>query len=121
MAALEAWDSGEAWTNGGHIQIQVSRSKRLLPEPTHANLDQAQQTVVDDLDNQVEELREQGSVTAWNEFYNALYGPKRDQIDGLLFSLNQHLDLAQRTRLIRWWRQVRGNAPDPIRVGPQWR
>jgi hypothetical protein len=53
-AALTAWDSSEARDNGGQIQIQVSRSKRLLPATTHTTLDKAQQAVVDELDKQVE-------------------------------------------------------------------
>ena len=80
----------EAWTNGCQIQIQVSLSKRLLPETTHVDLDRAQQTVVDDLDNLVEDLRLKADPGAWDDFYKSLYGPKRDHIDRILFSLYQH-------------------------------
>ena len=45
--ALRAWDSDEAWTNGGQIQIQVSRARRLLPAATHQGFDASQQAVVD--------------------------------------------------------------------------
>ena len=71
MAALKAWDSSEAWDNGGQIQIQ-SRSKRLLPETTtHTTLDEAQQAVVDELDTQVEDLRDRADTTAWRQFSTA--------------------------------------------------
>jgi hypothetical protein len=115
-AALEAWDSDKAWDNGGQIQIQISRSKRLLPEDTHADLNRAQQAVVDDLDTQVDELRNTGDTTAWETFYKFLYGPRRDQIHELLFSLKQHLALAEQAWLIRRWRSLWGKTPAPIKL-----
>jgi hypothetical protein len=114
VTALAAWDSTEAWTNGGEVQIQVSRSKRLLPGTTHAALDRAQQAVVDDLDKQVERLRGLGDEAAWERFYESLTGEKRHQIDDLLFSLKEHLDLAQQGWLHRRWREAMGTAPEPI-------
>ena len=113
-AALKAWDSSEAWDNGGQIQIQISRSKRLLPETTHTTLDKAQQAVVDELDTQVEALRDREDMTAWKQFYNSLYGPKRDEIHRLLFWLYQELNLAEQVRLVRWWRRLSGKTPDPV-------
>lgn len=112
-AALKVWDSDEAWDNGGRIQIQISRSKRVLPKDTHQALDKAQQVVVDDLDKAVENLRHQADTAAWELFYMSLYGPKRGQIHDLLLSLAQHVALAQEAPLTRWWRRFRGKAPDP--------
>ena len=116
MAALKAWDSSEAWDNGGQIQIQ-SRSKRLLPETTHTTLDEAQQAVVDELDTQVEDLRDRADTTASRQFYNSLYGPKRTEIHRLLFWLDQELHLAEQVRLVRWWRRLNGKTPDPVPDG----
>jgi hypothetical protein len=93
--ALTAWDSAEAWDNGARIQIQISRSKRLLPEDIHKKLDQLQQQVVDDLDKWVEDLREGGDAAKWENLYECLYGPKRAKIQRLLFSLTQDLARAR--------------------------
>jgi hypothetical protein len=120
-AALTAWDSSEARDNGGQIQIQVSRSKRLLPATTHTTLDKAQQAVVDELDKQVENLRDRADTTAWNQFCCSLYRPKRTEIHRLLFWLDQELNFAEQTQLIRGWRRLRGKTPDPIRSGDQQR
>jgi hypothetical protein len=117
MAALKAWDSSEAWDNGGQIQIQVSRSKRLLPETTHTTLDEAQQAVVDELDTQVEDLRDRADATAWKQFYDSLYCPKRNEIHRLLFWLDQELNLAEQVRLVRWWWRLSGKTPDPVPGG----
>ena len=116
ISARKAWDSGKAWDNGAQIQIQVSRSKRLLPKATHDDLDRAQLSVVDVLDKKVECLRDKSDDEAWDTFYKSLYRPKRDEIDRLLFLLTEHLDLAQRTWPVRWWRRVTGNEPAPIEV-----
>jgi hypothetical protein len=112
-AALKAWDSDEAWDNGGQIQIQISRSKRLLPPATHENLDETQQKVVDDLDTRVEDLRQKEDTTAWDRFYQSLDGPRRDDIQRLLVCLTQHVDLAQQAWPIRRWRTFRGKIPPP--------
>lgn len=131
-AALDAWDSDEAWNNGGRIQIQISRSKRVLPEAAHADLGRAQRMVVDELDKRVENLRNERDTAAWGEFYNDLYRPKRDQIHGLLFWLAQHLALAQQPWLVRSSRKIRHTTltasssprsrmglPDASRMGPR--
>jgi hypothetical protein len=55
--ALGVWDSDDAWGNGGEIQIQVSRARRLLCDATYQGFDASQQTVVDSLDCRVEHLR----------------------------------------------------------------
>jgi hypothetical protein len=117
-AALKAWDSDEAWDNGGRIQIQISRSKRLLPETTHTDLDCAQRMVVEDLDKQVEHLRRRGARPPATSSTSA-YPTKRDQIPELLFLLTQHLAIAQRARLIRWWLKRRKKTPDPIALAPK--
>jgi hypothetical protein len=109
--ALKAWDGTDAWDNGARIQIEISRSKRLLPEATHGALDEAQRRVVVDLDTQVDDLREKQDVNAWNTFYEYLWGPMRGEINGLLFWLHQQLDWEQQSWLIRWWR--RGLERDP--------
>jgi hypothetical protein len=113
-AALKAWDGGEAWDNGARIQIQISRSKRVLPQETHEALDTAQQAVVDDLDTAVEHLRERQDPSAWEEFYKFLWGPRRDWIHELLFLLTQHLAFAQQAWLIRRWRSSKGKTPASI-------
>jgi hypothetical protein len=110
-AALKAWDSDEAWDNGGKIQIQVSQSKRLLPE-RHEDLDGAQRTVVDDLDKRVDDLRKRDDPTEWGKFYECLMGPKRDEIHELLYWLTDQVELAKRGWLRRW---LSGKPPAPPR------
>lgn len=105
--ALERWDSDEAWANGGQIQIQVSRSKRLLPDGAHGHLDAAQQAVVDYLDMKVDELREKPDTKAWGKFYVELMGAKRTRIDSLLATLTEDLYLARQSWYRRWWHRIR--------------
>jgi len=118
-AALKAWDSDEAWDNGAQIQIEISRSKRLLPDKAHMALDEAQRIVVEDLDKRVDRLRETRDTTAWIEFYDTLYGRRRDQIQWLLFSLNQNLDLVRQGWLMRRWRTFSRTPPAPIGLDPK--
>jgi hypothetical protein len=110
-AALKAWDSDEAWDNGARIQIQISRSKRVLPKETHEALDKAQQAVVDDLDKEVDRLRESQNSQAWEGFYGFLWGDLRVRIHEVLFLLNQHLHFAQKAWLVRRWLELTGKAP----------
>jgi hypothetical protein len=113
-AALIAWDGDQAWSNGAEIQIQISRSKRLLPNTAHRDLDRTQQDVVDGLDRQVEELRKLADPAAWERFYVSLRGERRDRIHGLLFSVHEHLILAQRSWVGRTLRQAWRPTPTPI-------
>ena len=76
-AALKAWDDEEAWDNGCQIQIQISRSKRVLPKETHEDLDEAQQVVVEELDKEVKNLRDRKDTASWEDFYNCLYNHAR--------------------------------------------
>jgi hypothetical protein len=90
--ALRQWDSDEAWQLGREIQIQVSRSKRLLRSPAaYQTLNRAQQNVVDYLDTQIRDLRDTGSPDQWNKLYESLKGEKRAGIDSLLLSATTSL------------------------------
>jgi len=115
-SALKVWEGDDTWANGGQIQVQVSRAKRLLPEETHTDLDRAPSAVVEVLDQQVKDLRDRSNSAEWDAFYTCLIGDKRDQIDGLLLSLNLHLDYWQRIRPGRWWRNLRRKKPGPIKL-----
>jgi len=117
--ALDRWDSDEAWANGSEIQVQVSRSKRLLPEPAHADLDKAQRAVVDDLDLWVDHLRDAKDPTEWGAFYESLKCVKRRQIEEILARLAQHLALAQRSWVVRRWRRLRHQTPEDIKLDPE--
>lgn len=55
--ALRRWDDDDAWGLGCEIQIQVSRSKGLLPAQAHLRLEKAQQEVVEYLDIEINRLR----------------------------------------------------------------
>src|SRR5215831_15769821 len=82
--ALLRWDSDDSWQNGNEIQIQVSRSKRLLPETAQRKLDQAQQEVVNYLDDEIDRLRRKENPAEWKAFRNSLMNKKRADIDHLL-------------------------------------
>lgn len=102
-AALRAWDSDEAWTNAGQIQIQVSRARRLLPNAIHRGFDAAQRAAVDSLDKQVEDMRENSDRAASKRFYMELWGSKRKELDDILLLLTKHLDREQRLWFVRMW------------------
>ena len=85
--ALLRWDSDDAWQNGCEIQIQVSRSKRLLPSSVQRKLDQAQQDVVDYLDHEIDRLRDAGTPDDWKALHASLMTEKRKEIDSLLTSV----------------------------------
>jgi hypothetical protein len=70
--ALRRWDSDEAWQIGNEIQIQVSRSKRLLPALAQQKLDRAQQEVVDYLDREIDRLRQRAMPCDWERLYASL-------------------------------------------------
>ena len=91
--ALERRDSDDAWKNGCEIQVQVSRSKRLLPELAQRKLDETQREVVDYLDDKIDDLRIGGTPEAWDEFYRSLIAEKRAKIDSLLTSVTSQLKL----------------------------
>src|ERR1700733_10384787 len=93
LLALRYWDSDEAWRIGSEIQIQVSRSKRLLPAAAQKKLDQAQQQVVDYLDGEVRRLRDKGTPADWGAFYESLMKEKRAAIDSLLTDVTADLNL----------------------------
>ena len=110
--ALTAWDSDAAWTNGGEIQIQVSRAKRLLPDVAYQGFAASQQAVVDSLDERLGHLREQRDRKAWQCFYEELRGAKRTRIDKLLLLLTQYLDRAQQPWPVRKCMDKRKPLPD---------
>lgn len=96
-AALERWDSDDAWTNGCEIQIQVSRAKRLLPKTTHDQLEETQRAVVEDLDLWIDYLQTQNDPQAWGRFYTSLTSAKRLEIEEMLAGLSENLAFAQRS------------------------
>jgi hypothetical protein len=91
--ALLRWDNDESWQNGNEIQIQVSRSKRLLPGKAQQKLDQAQREVVDYLDREIRHLRHGGTRSKWETFYNSLMNEKRAAIDHLLTEVTEDLKI----------------------------
>jgi hypothetical protein len=97
--ALRRWDSDDAWNLGLDIQIQVSRSKRLLPHTSQEALDEAQRSVVDYLDREIDRLRMSGSAGEWAVFYDALMTSKRIEIDHLLNRVTDDLNLGRRPTL----------------------
>jgi hypothetical protein len=92
--ALQQWDSDDAWQLGADIQMQVSRSKRLLPTPAdQQKLDEAQRAVVDFLDAEIERLRHSGMPAEWQDLYDSLMNEKRAEIDCLLTDVTKNLKL----------------------------
>ena len=91
--ALRRWDGDDAWQIGCEIQIQVSRSKRLLPPPAQQKLDKAQQDVVDYLDHEIDRLRDAGTPDDWKKLYASLMNEKRMAIDSLLTSVTADLKI----------------------------
>jgi hypothetical protein len=91
--ALRRWDDDESWDIGCAIQINVSRSKRLLPLPAHEKLDRGQRYVVDYLDSEIDRLRQSSSAAEWGEFYGSLMTEKRAEIDSILTSATEVLRL----------------------------
>jgi hypothetical protein len=84
VQALERWDSDDSWKIGEEIQIQISKSKRLLGASEQQRLNEAQQRVVDHLDRTVDDLRQTGTQHQWQHFYESLMGETRDRIDAIL-------------------------------------
>jgi hypothetical protein len=113
--ALLRWDSDDAWQSGLEIQTLVSRSKRLLPEPVQKKLDEAQQSVVYDLDTAIEDLRRTGTAKKWGALYDTLLRSKRAEIDGLLRDVIRELQIgAERgwlPALRRRWTRGRRRRP----------
>jgi hypothetical protein len=80
--------------NGCQIQIQVSRSKRLLPSASYTELVKLQEAVVDFLDRRIDELRPKPAPrTEWAELYNSLMKEKRLEIGTLLGGVTAGLRL----------------------------
>jgi hypothetical protein len=98
--ALRRWDSDAAWQLGCEIQIQVSRSKRLLPPPAAQKLDQAQQDVVDYLDHEIDRLRDAGTPDDWNKLHESLMNEQRKAIDSLLTWVTEDLKIIGTPRLL---------------------
>ena len=82
--ALRRWDGDDSWEAGTQTQIQVSRSKRLLPPLAQEKLDRAQQDVVDFLDQEIDRLRIAASADDWNVLHHSLMTAKRQAIDAIL-------------------------------------
>lgn len=96
--ALQRWDSDDGWKLGLDIQVQVSRSKRLLPDAAQQAVDDAQREVVDHLDTEIERLRMSGNQDDWGAFYDALMKGRRDDIDRLLVRVTDDLKLVRPAR-----------------------
>lgn len=109
--ALERWNSDEAWESGSEIQIQVSRAKRLLNKRTHADIDQMQREVVDDLDLRIENMSANASAAQWKTCYEELLTTKRQEIDDLLAQVTRDLKLTPWRRRIEGSPRLRANAP----------
>ena len=91
--ALQRWNGDDAWKLGADIQMQLSRSKRLLPLVAHEKLDKTQRAVVKDLDDEIERLQHSKKPAEWQEFYDSLMNEKRAEIDRLLTDVTSDLKL----------------------------
>lgn len=91
--ALARWDSDDSWNIGSDIQIQLSRSKRLLPPSAQQKLARTQQRVVDYLDHEVDRLRVSAEPEDWKKFYESLMTETRPEIDRLLVDVTEQLKL----------------------------
>jgi len=116
--ALDRWDSDGSWQVGNEIQIQVSRSKRLLPrDEQQKKLDEAQRTVVNYLDQEVDCLRKKrAKPDEWEALYNSIMD-KREEIDKLLSDATADLNL-RGTALRRGIRRTRDILRQPWREPP---
>ena len=114
--ALRRWDSDDSWQTGNEIQIQVSRSKRLLPPAAQQMLDQAQQEVVDYLDREIDCLRNKGTPDDWGKLRGSLMTETRPAIDSLLVRVTQDLKIGgtRGTQKSHLGRPNRSAAPDTI-------
>jgi hypothetical protein len=110
--ALLRWDSDDAWQNGSEIQIQVSRSKRLLPLSVQRTLDQTQQGVVDYLDDQIDHLRDTGTPDDWKALHASLKTERRKEIDDLLTNVITDLKIGGTPRSLG---TARPGRPGPVR------
>ena len=99
--ALRDWEGKESWDNGNQIQIQVSRSKRLLPASAQQQLDEAQQRVVDYLDREVNRLSRANSSDEWAALYASLLA-QRAEIDSILTRVTTELSLDRTRNWILW-------------------
>jgi hypothetical protein len=96
--ALQRWDDDSSWKLGCDIQIQISRSRRLLPDPAmHEQLDQAQLELVAFLDQEIERLRSDGTREDWAELRRTLMKDKRDAVESILTGVTHDLRLGHRT------------------------
>lgn len=91
--ALARWDSDDSWNIGSAIQIQLSRSKRLLPPAAQQDLAQAQQKVVDYLDGEIDRLRVCAKAEDWKKLYESLMTQTRPAIDALLVRVTGQLKI----------------------------
>jgi hypothetical protein len=89
--ALRRWDSDDSWEIGSQIQIQLSRSNRLLPLSAQQELLEAQQKVVDHLDREIDRLRVSAEPGDWGKLYDSLMNDTRAKIDGVLVSVTRQL------------------------------
>jgi hypothetical protein len=98
-AALEAWDSGDAWAVACSIQVEVSRARRLMTLEAHNRLNEAQNRVVSALDKPVDDLRESADPMKWDEFCHSLWVLRGD-IDNLLNEVAKDLALDRTSVLL---------------------
>jgi hypothetical protein len=93
--APRRWDSDDAWNMGSAIQVQLSRSRRLLPPSAHSELAQAQRDVVDHLDREIDRLRVSAGPDDWNKLYESLMTETRSAIDALLVRVTRQLKIGR--------------------------
>ena len=92
--ALRRWDSDAAWQISCEIQIQVSKSKRLLSLPAQQALDKAQKKVVNFLTNEIDRTSQQVTPDDWGKLYDSLLGETRTEIDSLLTEVTKQLKIS---------------------------
>jgi hypothetical protein len=93
--ALGRWDSDDSWNMGSAIQIQLSRSRRLLPPAAHQELSQSQRNVVDYLDREIDRLRVSAEPDDWSKLYESLMIETRSAIDALLVRVTRQLKIGR--------------------------
>jgi hypothetical protein len=91
--ALNRWDSDHSWNIDSAIQIQLSRSRRLLPPAAQQQLAQAQQNVVNYLDQEIDRLRVSAAPEDWAKLYESLMTETRPAIDALLVRVTNQLKI----------------------------
>jgi hypothetical protein len=91
--AIDDWDSPKSWEIGCSIQDQVSRAKWLLSREAYERLAEAQEEVVNALDEELDALRGSTNAAEWNRLYVRLRVELRPNIEELLSEVARALEL----------------------------